>query len=179
MRGTLATPQDLNTSSTYMNSLIPAQYLTHSLYKAPSRSSQRSRPVFPHLSQDVIDASFSFDSIVPESGEDLWNKIVKLRPELSEATRLCEIYLEHAPYLSVIGIALFIFAFLIPSAQMEWNSSRGAFQRSACASIYLTVSPGPLIFTAYLMYVKARVRPSNLFSWALTVFHRTCARYFV
>jgi hypothetical protein len=58
--------------------------------------------VFPRLSKEILDAARHFDLDAPELERSILLNLVELLPPLLEATRLCEIYLEHGKYLWVI-----------------------------------------------------------------------------
>jgi hypothetical protein len=53
--------------------------------------------MFPRLSKDIVDASYPDMEITLHKG-GLGRQIFEMLPPLSEAIKLCELYLEHGTY---------------------------------------------------------------------------------
>ncbi|KAJ7842233.1 fungal-specific transcription factor domain-containing protein [Mycena olivaceomarginata] len=84
----------LHGESSFLGQTARSEYLFRALAKT-----QPSPTVLPpRLSRRIIESSFPDSDIIDD---DLGREIFELLPPLSEAIRLCDIYLEHGAYLSM------------------------------------------------------------------------------
>ncbi|KAK7063598.1 Zn(2)-C6 fungal-type domain-containing protein [Favolaschia claudopus] len=84
----------LHGESSFLGQTARSEYLYRALAKAPASPAV----LPPRLSRRIIETSFP-SSDIPDDG--LGRDIYAMLPPLSEAIRLCDLYLEHGAYLSI------------------------------------------------------------------------------